>query len=476
MGLGQINLSIILNKMALAEAITPNGHNPLLETLDTQLVTGNSFAVMVEPGVTRFSVPDDTLNGGSGGRRDAQIFVRMNENLAAAMPGSYVSLDEFYNRMAPGKEFNKFKRSMLVGAYVAQEGWSPAFSTEISAQSETGESNFSLQVYHGALNDHALRMSELALDALESDLGFDDPVIRAHYQVELAEVMKPILSKESDYTIRYVEDCGASGDTILGHLAECLRQDSVQDLRTERIRIDLAVATAQSVLAIQKFAQDNGLAIELNVGHIAFGLSSGIPSSVEGSNARVHANYLTYPVQHINMLQNDPTLVNYQYQVDRLVNLQHRSREWARRTQSAAAGYELPIEDFENADVYVVGDMGDAGKGFSEAEILILAAKGIHLPWNTLRNDPWSSNPGPAWQMSGFAPEVRTDMYFANGGYLMNALNRHFRPGHIVEVNGSPADPNAVNAVIMSGKRAWSKQTGYGVVFDKIPQQVLKVA
>lgn len=409
-------------------------------------------------------IQDDTLNDGTGGERVGQVFLRMPEALAAILPGSVLTAEAMLAEMitTPGDagiaELAR-KAHLLKGTETSVAG------PLVSVETETGNGNkFNLNVYNGSFNQHALTMSMLA------SRGFDSPEIRGLYQNEVFHEMEPILKRENGDTLRIVEDCIASADTIEGFLSEVMSPDGLIKLDTRNIRIDVAAATAQGILLIRKFATDNNLNLELNVGHVAYGLSEGVPSKVEGSNARVHANYLVYPD---GMLEQDGV---YMKAREALAALPHEvmlsilglSREEAVTMDNFDAHIKTVISKLE----YVVGDMGDAAKGltFNDVRALHPFVGARVVSWNVLRTDPHGDH-----KVSKKSPEKPfdaqqpTEVYFANGGYLTKVMLEAVRRKKELEVSR--------NSLVVTGKRAWTSTNhgsgGYGVVIGGIPQDLI---
>jgi len=424
----------------------------------------------------RIAIQDDSLNDGLGGERAGQVFMMMPETLARVLPGSHVSPADFVKSMIKPVEGRvtpsyEHKADVLTGSYLALDGWSPAFKTEISTGEQT---SFKLNVFHGSTNRHAIELSILA------SWGFKEAETRARYQRELYSVMEPVLAREGDHTIRIVEDCVASADTIMGFLAEVMAEGSLIKADTGKIRIDVAAITAQGTLVLKKFAEDNNLDIELNAGYMAFTLSEGEPSRVENSPARVHANYLNYAPEILSRLSSMEKV----YILQRLGKLSGDVQFLGpKRGPSLEEIDVLLIESL----VYVVGDMGDAAKGISAEEQKALIEKYgnmLALPWNTNRTDPHGDHPGKGESSVLYFDQYvdrmylpwPLEVYFANGGYLVREFLEYIE-GQKYGVNSAQDEivtKRIVNKLTISGKRAWSKE-GYGVVIGGIPQEVYTV-
>lgn len=348
--------------------------------------------------------------------RKGQYFVSLPEDLTDILPGSVITPVEFIRALG-ASEIQTAMSGLLLTNH--EEDWigMPLLSHNEHYSDKDGD--FKLTVFHGSVNDSAIRMSELA--TIKD--GHKNPMIRAEYQMELLKLMRPIINKDStkDVVFRISEDCIASGDTIIGTLS-LLTQASSLNLHG-KIRIDVAIATAQGILMIREFARQNGLDIELNVGYMAFGLSAG--EKCEG-RAKKHANYITYPPEILEMI---PESV--------------RKR----------------LEKCRQGDcIYVVGDMGDMAKSLPYGY-------DRDCPWNYYRaGDRHGEKPHTFIYQSGIDPSKPTNLYFANGGHLMRAYDYLLNPKIVRDSN----------QLTVSAKRIWSddKNYGYGVLIYDAPEEL----
>lgn len=294
---------------------------------------------------------EEVFDPALGKEREGQFFVSLPTDLAKVLPGSVCLPVEFLQRLRSGINFNHHQR--LIGDNLGNKN-NPALSLATDG--------FVLRVFHGSFNPHALEISRLAA------LGFTDPQVRGQYQTHLFEIMEPVINRPSEFNLRIIEDCLASGDTLVGVLALFHKLRRV-DLQT-KIIIDVAVATTQGILVLRKFAKDNNLSLELNVGYLAYGLSKG--KEIKGTSARDHANYIIYPT---NIREN------------------------------------LGLPEF------VVGDMGDASQ------------RTPGVSWDQLRTDSWGSSGGQETALQQlFDPSKPTALYLTNGGYLMKAFSNYLQP------------------------------------------------
>jgi len=337
--------------------------------------------------------------------QEGEFFVGLPRDLADVLPGSVLGPEAFLKEIEGESNYETALR--LLGQEIGTE--------ENVIYSNKTSNNFHLRVLRGSTNPYALEISKLA--AIPN--GFDDPQVRATYQREVFEVMTPILDRPSGAHLTIVEDCLASGDTIVGVLT-LLSKMSGLDFENKKIRIDVAVATTQGILVLKKFAEQNNLQLEINVGYLAYGLSEG----EEENGVRLHANYITYPKEVFNQLPEEV--------IQRLQG--HRAAD---------------------GNIYVVGDMGDASKRTSDC------------PWDELRTDSWGL---PEIEETGGVPQKfnsqkPTVLYFANGGYLIQALLKYTLKQKRIKPD--------LNEIVFSAKRKWDEQHGYGVLVYDLPPEIL---
>ncbi|MBI5127003.1 hypothetical protein HZA76_00930 [Candidatus Roizmanbacteria bacterium] len=338
-----------------------------------------------------------------------QFFIKLPEVVAHTLPGSYISPESFINRFQT-RELQKSEIRRLLGNHMGREG-DLAFTAQ--------EDNFSLRVFHGSTNQYALKMSEHAAS------GSDNPQKRMFYQDNLSHIVEPIVKSPTDAPLRIVEDCLASGDTLPGVIST-LAEKTKLEKNLGKVTIDVAVATAQGIFLLKKFAQDNGINIELNVGYLAFGLSQGVKREI----GYEHANYITYPDEFIAEL----------------------TRLFPNRAE----------EFLKLKGKQVVGDMGEFGKLIPErtaANVMIVAS------WNRYRSDnhgDQNSNdfPQPAYNES----DNQHLLYLSNGGYLMRAYYNYFN-----NRDGS----RDISEIVFSAKRRWTREFGYGVLLKDLQKEIV---
>ncbi len=336
---------------------------------------------------------------------EGQFFVSMPEKLASQMRGSYISPDVFLANLKDVDAENVFShKSSIIG--------DREFSAKVMKKAfEYREENFSLNVFHGSTNPNALELTEIARELTEKDL--DHRLDKIHYQDILAEIVEPIIKTpskpESPPAIKIVEDCLASGDTIIGVLAALQQKTKLTEMT--RVRVDVAVATAQGILLLRKFAQDNGIDLELNVGYMAFGLSKGKKTPGKGYE---HSNYITYPDDFVEELNEQ-----FSNGFDKLKNRQ------------------------------VVGDMGENGQKVEGLEHL--------TPWYQEINKP-ELRPG----------QYPVMIFLANGGYLMRGYTHYFlgdEAKEFSEVIFSAKRRHDEGTVDQTG-------LGYGVLLYDMPDEI----
>ncbi len=348
------------------------------------------------------SVHDPTKPKGEDWREGDNFAVLPNE-LTNSLPGSVLLADEFVTRLGEQESITQ----ELEGNY--------EYDKEKGAVLEHEEDNFKLKVYNGSTNANALRLSELAIKDFEEDQ------VRADYQRTASQIAEPVLKDKSEYDARIVEDVIASGETIAGVLAvlkqkgklkvkdELAMEQEEESKKRLTVRIDVISATTQGLLVLRKFAKDNGITLDIRVGYLAYGLSEGI--KIEGSTARQHANYVTYPKEFLERMDKTTR--------QKLENLKSN-----------------------DGNVYVVGDMGDAFKSLPDEF-------DEKCPWNKFRHDDEHGSKSNDVPEASRKPEERykaTTYYFANGGYFMRALMRLW---------GLDIDEEEI---MLSAKRVWTDE------------------
>lgn len=339
-------------------------------------------------------------------QRDGQFFVSMRREVVQEIVGSTLNPDSFL------KSLGVADRAMLESNLLS----SSMGATDNPVLKLTSEDrDFSLTVMHGSFNGRAMSISRLATQNL------DDEPVRAKYQSEVFELMKPILRKQSNYDIRIAEDCIASGDVIAG--VKTALAKIRPDLKQKLIRIDVAVATTQGILLLKKFAKDNNFNLEINAGYLAYGLSSG--NKTDDPEAREHANYITYPQSVIDKAPLDVK----------------KSLESLRQ---------------DDGNVYVVGDMGDA-------------AKSVHIdsdgryPWNRFRNDNHGTRKNEDMDESEERLDETkpVDIFLKRGGFFIKSL---------VDYMADSTGQKKKQSTMFFGNRVWATAPhGYGVLINGLP-------
>ncbi len=415
--------------MSLKEvAATTKRGETLLRILDTLDLLAIPNLKIHGDGVDKIQVHDPAQPAREE-LREGDFFVTLPKNIAEVLPGSSLGSKAFLKEIQGNHDEDTTSR--LLGNFEGKEG-----NLALSKHNE----GFQLNVFHGSTNGRALEISRLAFKGTEltaklkdlEDRGQSQSIdfvsknneyqrTRGDYQKQVAEIMEPILKHKQDdlnnpNVFRIIEDCLASGDTIVGVLS-LLSEKSRVDFGDKKIRIDVAVATTQGVLVLKKFAKDNNLNLELNVGYLAYGLSQG----EKKDGVKMHANYITYP----------PEIV------DRL---------------TPEMGEKL------KRYCYVVGDMGDLFRSMENSF-------DDQYSLNRLRTD----SHGDREQVEESVVSRQIDLlkpmvlFFANGGYFMRALWKSIYP-----------DSN-INEIIFSAKRTWSDDPayGYGVLIYDLPEEIL---
>jgi hypothetical protein len=260
--------------------------------------------------------------------------------------------------------------------------------------------------------------------------GAGQPEDRALYQKMLYSLMRPVFEEREPLKtgdLRIIEDCLASGETIAGVLT-ALKERTTIGVKG-KIRVDVAVATTQGVLILREFAKQNELNLELNVGYLAYGLSAG--TAIKGSEARAHANYITYPPEFVKNLP--PEIRN---RLGQCLNP-------------------------ESGNIEVVGDMGDFGKSLPED-----FEKAGKYPWNKYRTQDPHGERGPkeTTLYQSIDSQIPICMFFADGGYLELAMWRSATFEDVLR---------KVNIIVLDAKRVWAEKEGYGVLMGKVPKELI---
>ena len=352
--------------------------------------------------------------------RSGGIFTFLPKELMDLTPGSYISPDMFFSEM--GIDSSRETKKMLLGDRIGH--YDSPIIPRMRFEGKDGGS-FSFSITHGATNEYIMSASRLATKGAKDDNN------RSHYQDEVLHIMMPLLQNHEDQEavgIELNEDCGATGITE----ALFIKMSSETKLASKKIRINVAVATAQSVLVVKKLALDNDLDIELNVGSMAFGLSRGKRNE---QGVIEHANYIVYPRQLIHELN-----------------------------ELFGNGFDDFYEEIfsqELGEAFVVGDMGDLSLKLPDD-------KNVKHKYNSYRVDdyiPEDANKGDyRFESAATQPEYiegqHTEVYLPNGGLLIRALKRYLNPGDHPSEEFIDAKRKEVNG-------------RYGVLFYNIPQEIL---
>lgn len=360
-----------------------------------------------------------TLTDEEGSARKGAFFIGMPEKLTQALPGTYLGVDKFLNEL---NATDSTVEKALLGSYI-DSSENPVFHKK---EIETG---FQLTVHHGATNEHSLKLSHIAKEALgPKGFVFTDEQ-RKQYQQAETDLIKPALLNEFKDPNGFcvIEDCIASGDSILG-LMKLLGERSKLNAQST-FRIDAVVGTTQGILVLRKYAQALGIKLEINVGYLATGLTAG----EEGPNrSRKHANYINYFPEFKERLK-EIGLTKEAEQLD---------------------GYE-----------FTVGDMGDAARKWWQAKKTPPDTSEIAKINNV--NILSEHNEFSLPSMVNIAPNNPTYIFLARGGCLMKAMFDVI----------SPSISYLRNNVALRASRVWSQNPdqGYGVLVEAYePQDFLK--
>lgn len=353
-------------------------------------------------------------------------FVQFDHELGEAFPGSFIHPHEFLKQFGvEGEHFNPMTEKLL-GRNVG---------ISIDPTLKVDGKGFSLTVMNGMLNRHALEMTNLAAEATMNrertafDVeGFKDkPGIRAQYQQAMFNNIKEALGpsyRKPAYRIH--DDCLASGDSIMSYLlSKIINQTELEKMQKDGVEVLIdGPATAQGILFLKAFAQKFAFRIDFKVGHMAFGLSEGD----KDGEIRKHANYITYPDEIMNLLENG--------EGKRLI--------------------ERCI--YPDGNQYVVQDMGEAERGMTADEMKQINSILGHnrlAQFNNRRRDSHGGHPQHSTLLTP-SPKDGQPMavYLARGGYLPYQLD---------------LDRGAIegyNVEIMRVSRLWTQEYGYGAAFN----------
>jgi hypothetical protein len=338
--------------------------------------------------------------------RSYDTFVTLPPEIADLFPGSYVSPDDFLKSLTGAGEYVQKHVQELLGDRVGTAQM-PVFSWEEQADGTP----FSLKVANGLANPHALAMSRLAYEAGKLEQGFADPgygasVIRAQYQDAMKSGIQSALESEEqekrrgkakDYAVRIHDDCGATGESVVNFLiAQMSDASQAETYRNRGVKIVIdGPITAQAVLYMRAFSKNTGVPLDIDAGHMAFGLTNG--EMVSGK--RQHANYITYP---------EPLV--------------------AQLAEGEAKRTIRQIRQETGSDPQVVGDMGEAEKGIEKGHMdrIREEAGAEFCGWNDTRCDVWGSHPrsGEGITVIPNPDKGATDLvYLARGGYIPYAFD-----------------------------------------------------
>ncbi|MFO0703330.1 MAG: hypothetical protein U0525_01230 [Patescibacteria group bacterium] len=254
------------------------------------------------------------------GSRAGQYFISFPSDLSQKLPGSVMLPKEFLNKYG----IKEVSESDLLSDHISSKD-TPLITIN--------KGSCAISIFHGSFNEHALTLGAIA------SKGFENANVRAEYQKNIFEIMSPIFdygkTKKTKVDYWIVEDCLASGDTLIGVMSLLTTKHQVKT-----VRIDVAVATTIGVDLILETAASLGIALILNIGFLAYGLSKG----EKQGHARLHANYITYPIQIKEKLKKST-----KQKIEQLVA--------------------------PDGNIYVVGDMGDGAKSMDNTF-------DMKYPWN----------------------------------------------------------------------------------------------
>jgi len=348
--------------------------------------------------------------GTATGLPKCQYFVTFPEKLSKLFPDSYISPESFLDEILPKNSSEKRSGAMsLIGEDMAKSNNEPVFTY--------GTDNFNINVWNGATNPHARRLSELATHNLK-----EDEDARATYQNELYHIVKPniegrfLREERTKGSLVYHDDCLASADSIVGHLTNIIQNDPERLAKIKEWGVDVIIdgpATAQGILFLKAFAQLYDFKLRLNVGYMGFGLNE--------------ANYITYPEELLKII--DP-------------------------------GIAQGLGKLSNKGVIqVVGDMGKAIQKVSNEKIMEMRdtnGQGFN-PLHEWRKDNYQPDNTGAYTVelpphsSGNEGET---IYMAKGGFYCMAADMFLNSrGHVT------------NKTIIDAGRMSVPEVGYGAAY-----------
>lgn len=352
-------------------------------------------------------------------------FVQFDPELSQSFPGSYIHPHEFLKQLDVESEYFDLMTEAILGKKL---GILKDPTLRVDGK------GFALTVMNGMISRNALEMTSLAAGATMNNnrTAFDiegfknKPGIRAQYQRAMFDNIKEALQpthRKAAYRIH--DDCLASGDSIMSYLlSKIINQTELEKMQKDGVEVVIdGPATAQGILFLKSFAQKFGFPIDFKVGHMAFGLSSG---EKEGE-MRKHANYITYPDEIMDLLENG-------------------DRKGLIESCKYPDGYK-----------YVVQDMGEAEMGISEDEIKIVRAildNANIAEFNERRRDSHGEHPlHSTLSLPADKEGQPVAVYLARGGYLPYQFD---------------LDQGAIegyNIEIIRASRLWTKEYGYGTAF-----------
>jgi len=353
-----------------------------------------------------------------------QSFPTKMEDKGQLKQGYFVSMPKELTRVLPGSEvFPKEFVEHIYNREVCDGAWQNLVSNHLSCGDcescfnyVSDNKKFGLTVFHGSFNPKAIEIIKLA-DKNDHE-SYD---ARAKYQGNIVVVMHNVL-KEPNHLgkyprLRIIEDCIASGDSIMGILALLKSNQLLKDMNLKSsVRIDVAVATPQGVMILKKFAQDNDLNLDINIGYLAYGLTQG---ELQKDGTREHSNYMYIPKNLASYISGD------------------------NEVRSMVGQVGVP-------EKMVAGDMGLFFKSLPDEEFGL-----IRCAWNRYREDEHGERNQYVPRNNNYDPKKITNLFLANGGYFMEALFKY--------KNKSDELLKTINLIMLRASRRDDQKKGYGV-------------
>lgn len=264
--------------------------------------------------------------------------------------GTFIQPDELASYLEPNIENPQQKSSLLIGETVSENGQPIA---EFSPHKDC-----KINVFSGCNSDPAITISRLGNKPSASNEEIEA------YQTALFGIAQHVFGRKAEGLGKPVlildDDCAASVVTI-GSALRIVREVVGLD-KFSKLQVNVAVATAHSVVMLVEEAKRLGIPLELNVGYLSWGLTEGIGANKE------HQNYLA-------------NIKNYD-------------------------------DGKDEGDIFTVGDMGNMAR----------RVRGINLPWDRLRKDDYFDRQTAQSITWSYGQGRNLRLAFAYGGLMTEGM------------------------------------------------------